>query len=437
MTRLSFGSAVSAVALAAMLASCATSGRVQNAANRNAGPAKLGFASRAVMAMNANDYAGAIGFAEQAAEKSPGDVAVRSLLANAYFAAGRFASAESAYRDALSLDDNQPKLILKLALVEIAQGKRGEALAFLSAARTILDPADYGMALALAGQPAEAIAALEPAARARGADARVRQNLALSYALNGNWDSARTIAAQDVPADQLDQRIQDWMRLASPTRASDQIAALTGVSPAAADPGQPVRLALVKSNPGVATAQLAPAPAAPAAPQAPVQLSEAAPVYVPPVSAAPQPALAIEDEPFVEVPPARSAVAPSKAVRAAPAAKPALRAAAYVPRKAPVRTAAARATGKSTAVVQLGAYGSPQRVAAAWNNAARKYGALRAYMPVSARFQSAKGIFYRLSVKGFQSPDHAKTMCMSLRRSGGSCFVRTVAGDAPVQLALR
>jgi hypothetical protein len=123
------------------------------------------------------------------------------------------------------------------------------------------------------------------------------------------------------------------------------------------------------------------------------------------------------------------------AVAARPAKAP-LRAAAYVPRKAPVR-AAARLSGRSTAVLQLGAYGSPQRAAAAWTNAARRYAALRAYMPVGARFQSAKGVFYRLSVKGFQNSDQAKNLCIALRRSGGSCFVREVAGDAPVQLALR
>jgi hypothetical protein len=96
-----------------------------------------------------------------------------------------------------------------------------------------------------------------------------------------------------------------------------------------------------------------------------------------------------------------------------------------------------RANGKSTAVVQLGAYGSPARVAVAWNEAARRYAALRAYAPVSARFNSPKGLVYRLSVKGFGSASQAKNLCQSLRRAGGECFVRSVAGDAPVQLASR
>jgi cell division septation protein DedD len=112
---------------------------------------------------------------------------------------------------------------------------------------------------------------------------------------------------------------------------------------------------------------------------------------------------------------------------AAPAVKP----------KPRVLAAAAPRRGNSPAVVQLGAYGSPGRVLAAWNGTAKKYGALKAYLPMSARFASPKGIFYRLSVRGFASDAEARNMCMSLRRHGGSCFVRNVAGDQPVQYASR
>ena len=72
--------------------------------------------------------------------------------------------------------------------------------------------------MALAGRTDDALAVLEAAAARHGADARVRQNLALAYALSGDWTNARTVAAQDVPADQLDARIQQWMQLAKPAR---------------------------------------------------------------------------------------------------------------------------------------------------------------------------------------------------------------------------
>ena len=77
---------------------------------------------------------------------------------------------------------------------------RNDALAFLDFARATLDPADYGLALALAGRPADAIPVLQHAAGSPRADARVRQNLALAYALAGDWVNARVVASQDVSA---------------------------------------------------------------------------------------------------------------------------------------------------------------------------------------------------------------------------------------------
>ena len=110
------------------------------------------------------------------------------------------------------------------------------------------------------------------------------ENLALAYAISGDWTNARTVAAQDLSADLVDGRIQQWMSLAKPAHAYDQVAALTGVTPAAADPGQPVRLALVKTDSNVAFAQAAPAPA-PVEAAAPVQVAAAdVPSFAAPVS---------------------------------------------------------------------------------------------------------------------------------------------------------
>jgi tetratricopeptide (TPR) repeat protein len=400
------------------------------------------------------------------------------LLGNAYFASGRFASAEVAYRDALLLYPDQPQAVLKLALVQIAQGKNAQALSYLSQVRSLLQPADFGLAVALAGQPQEAVNVLDAAAREVGADARVRQNLALAHALSGDWTAARNVASQDLSGDMVDARIQQWMTFAKPRAASDQVAALTGFKPVA-DPGQPTRLALRSSNTRTATVTLP--PPAPMAPQVPVVAfapqAEAQPVaqYVPapevsnqPVvqyvpeyqapaeqAAAPQtaePAPAPEPAAVAEVrapapePPSVSTIvaAAVEAVAEAPAAF-----AEYVglapkaePKKkvTPARALLRRASlanGNSTAVVQLGAYGSPARVAIAWNDAARRYSALRRFSPVSAKFQSPKGMVYRLSVKGFGTAQQAKSLCQSLRRAGGECFVRSVAGDAPVRLASR
>jgi Flp pilus assembly protein TadD len=434
-----FASAISLVALASAIASCASpQSRVSSGFG---GPAKgeVGLATRALAALNSNDYATAISFAERAVEKTPDDAGFRALLGNAYFAGGRFASAEAAFKDSLSIYSNQPQVVLKLALVEIAQGKNDEAANFLAAGSNVLDPADYGLALALAGRPADAIAVLNPAARQTGADARVRQNLALAYAFAGDWTQARTIAGQDVPGDKLDARMHQWMQMAKPVHASDQVAALTGVTPAASDPGQPVRLALHKTDSRLAavTPPAALAPQAVVAPLAPLQAAvEPAPAAPPPVAQVYEPA-PVRVAHAAIAPKAPAAVA-SFTPSIAPAPPPARQTAQV--RRASARPAARNAVfrrGNSQAVVQLGAYANPQRVATAWAAAAKRYAAVRGYSPVSARFDSAKGPVDRLSLKGFASDRDARLLCESLRQSGGSCFVRNVAGDAPVQFAWR
>lgn len=457
-----FSRAVSFIALTTMIAGCAVpQGRAVTAGSLKADE-DVGVAVRAAAAVSAGDFAAAVPLAERAAERTPTDATIRALLGNAYFGAGRFASAEAAYKDSLFVESNQPKVILKLALVEIAQGKTADALNFLEAGKAVLDPSDYGLALALAGRPDDAIAVLDPAARSASGDARVRQNLALAYALSGDWAHARAIAGQDVPADQLDGRMQQWMQLAAPNRASDQVATLVGVTPAAADPGQPVQLALRKSDTRMAAAQPVAAPAASVTvriPPAPVPQVEAAVATLEPVVtvaahapadpvvtvAARAPAASPAPSPAPVEPPVETIAQAAMASPEAPAAFAAMMVNVAPPRAparkpAPVRRAAAPRpvhNGTSGAIVQLGAYGSPERVAAAWAAAARRFDGLRGYRPMSARFDSPKGVVYRLSVKGFDSYGEANGLCQSVRRAGGNCFVRNFAGDAPVQIAMR
>jgi D-alanyl-D-alanine carboxypeptidase len=444
---LRFSSAASLIVLGSMIAGCAAPQARVGSATHFGGKAdeNVGLATRALAALNSNNVPEAIQLAERAVAKTPNDAGFRALLGNAYFAGGRFHSAEQAYRDALTVDPSQPQVVLKLALVQIAQGKKGAAVATLNQGRDVLDASDFGLALALAGNPAEAIAVLEPAAREQTADATVRQNLALAHALAGDWKEARTIAAQDVPADQLDGRIHQWMQLASPNTASDQVASVVGVKPAAVDPGQPVQLALNKADAAQAVASAsAPVVKAPAAKLQVAQIAPAAPVT---------PAIALAAAPVraavASVPPAPPPSRPTLATLASTAVAEAktvlssfLPHSAVATRAKPHVIAAAAKhpafrDGKSPIVVQLGAYQSANRVMAAWNGDARKFGVLKAYLPMSARFASPKGTFYRLSVRGFSSLTEAKALCTSVRGHGGSCFVRNIAGDAPVQYASR
>lgn len=462
---LQFGSAVSAVALAAMLSGCAASHEKTGFGGRTAD--NVGLATRALMALNSNDTANAIDFAERAVANTPDDAGFRAILGNAYFKAGRFASAEAAYKDSLTIYSNQPQVILRLALVETALGKRDEAVSFLEAGRSVLDSSNYGLALALAGRAADAIPILETAARDPKADATVRQNLAFAHALSGDWTEARTIAAQDVPGDKLDSRIREWMQIAIPAKASDQVAALTGITPAAVDRGQPVRLALRKSDTMLAQATApAPKPAAQAAPEPQVQVAEAAPRAPAPqriVQAAAAPIPVPEPTPTeAAAPVAAPTPTPTPVVAEAPAPTPvAIIAAAardvttaaaqevssvvqaIMPKKVapaqhakPHRVAAFhRRTGKGTAVMQIGSYRSPEQVMAGWHNLTQRYPALRSYVPSKARFDSPKGTFWRLSIQGFDNQRDAIERCNMLKSRGGQCFVRNFAGDAPVEIA--
>lgn len=460
-----FGSAVSAILAASMLAGCAVSQEKTGFGGK--ADMDVGVATRALAALNSNDIPLAIDLGERAVAKSPTDAGFRALLGNAYFAAGRFASAESAYKDSLTIYSNQPRVILKLALVQIALGKRSEALSFLDAGRSVLDPADYGLALALAGQPGDAIPVLDAAARAQGADSRVRQNLALAHALAGDWSEARTIAAQDVPANQLDARIQQWMQLATPGKSGDQIAALVGVTPAAVDQGQPIRLALRNTDTRLAAAAPAPAGAAPVAASSP-RVAEAAPPPPVAVVSAPAPkfveAVAVEAPTVAAVPAVAPAPAPKPVPRpvvaeaaSPPAVTMAMMAAAapeapsaflaFMPKRPAPRVAKPAKVRRTAAVtprfqprrgesvMQLGAYRSPAQVAQAWARLTQRYPALRAYLPLRARFDSANGTFWRLSVQGFGNQREAIARCQVLKRKGGNCFVRGFAGDQPVQIA--
>ena len=455
---LQLGSAVSAVALAAALSGCAATHEKTGFGGRTSD--NVGLATRALMALHSNDTSTAIDLAERAVANTPDDAGFRAILGNAYFKAGRFASAEAAYKDSLTIYSNQPQVILRLALVETALGKQDEAVAFLENGRSVLDSSNYGLALALAGRPADAIEVLETAARQPGADATVRQNLALAHALAGDWTEARTIAAQDVPGDKLDARMAQWMQLASPKKASDQVAAITGVTPAAVDRGQPVRLALSKVDTMVAQAA---APVIKAAPAPKVQVAEAAPPVTEPtfVQAAaapipapePAPAIAAASQAPTPEPVVAEAPPPTPVAMIAAAARDVTTAAArevstvvdaFMPKKAapavhhakPRRVVAVhRPTGPGTAVMQLGSYRSPEQVTAGWNNLTKRYPALRAYLPSKARFDSPKGTFWRLSIQGFGNQRDAVARCNMLKSHGGQCFVRNFAGDAPVEIA--
>jgi len=416
---------------------------------------------QAQAAVQRSELSHALTLTEQAVELSPTDSGYRMLLGDLYLKNGRFVSAEQAFGDVLTLDPNNSRATLSIALAQIAQGENGPAIAALGRLAQTAAPGDVGLAFALAGQPQRAIEMLEPAARASDADGRVRQNLALAYALAGDWQKSRATAAQDVSPAEINQRMEHWASLANPSAGSNRIALLFGVTPVS-DAGQPERLALAPAAPQAdAYAGIdielptVEASGQAAAAAAPVEVASAVATEAYTYEAPAQPdlfaepaAIASVDLPSsVAVPAAqpgetaevRLAAAVEALVEApAPAAKPAVVA------KAPLPTF--QAAGKkqqlapqrpSRFVVQIGAYKSSRQVEQAWAHVQRRYN-LGGSQPLSTTVSiPGKGTFHRLSVSGFGTTSEAGRVCRSIRAKGGACFVRTNAGDTPIQWASR
>ena len=440
-TRAALTLGLSALALGGTLAAAATQvGSMAFASARSESQAERQAASEAAKAQKAlakGKIAEAVVHAEAAVGFRPQVAAFRVLLGTSYLKAGRFDSARQSYADAVSLEPGNGKAALNLALTQIATGDWSGARRTLDTHTDSIAASDRGLAMALAGDPTGAVEVLNAAVRRPDADAKTRQNLALSLALAGRWQEAKTMVAVDVAPQEVDQRIMQWAAFARPKSAYDQVASLLGVTPVQ-DSGQPVALALNGSGPAMA--------AAVQPPQAPVQAASENATAVA-QDAAPVPA----SEANVAV--AAVAAAPV-AVDVAPAAKPAFSGVVFGPRQevvqrlpavavraaAPVhmgsvamasQPASSRVVIKPTKgnfFVQLGAYQNAGVAKDAWGRATRRDASFTAHTPSGMNVSTSAGKFYRLSVGGFARND-AVALCESYRAKGGTCFVRAAAGD--------
>ena len=227
-----------ALAITTALAGATLSGCAGGAAPRaevSAGKAQ------AMLAKGKNDKA--LAHAEAAVLAEPRSAAYRTMLGATYMEQGRFEAAATSFGDAIELGDTSGRTALSFALAKIAAGDNPAALAVLQDNMASLSPDDLGLALALAGQADRGVAMLAQALRDGQNSPKLRQNLAYAYALQGNWRAARVMAAEDVPADQLDARISEWARVGKAEDHRARVAGLLQV-PLVADAGQPEHLAL-------------------------------------------------------------------------------------------------------------------------------------------------------------------------------------------------
>ena len=376
----------------------------------------------------------AVTHAEAAVAFDPKNGEYRQLLGETYLFAGRFVSATQALNEALSLDPANGRTALNLALAQIAVGEWNTARQTLETHADRIPASDRGLAIALAGDPGMAVELLSNAARQPGADAKTRQNLALSLALAGNWQQARAVASFDISPDQLDARILQWASFSRPQNAYDQVASLLGVTPVA-DRGQPEQLALARSMTTAVAAQQVADPVEAYMPDTGVATAAAAPAAtsvdtamtgtaIAPAITAPsgnQIVFAPRQE-IVQAIPARAvaAVKPAPARVEVGARKPFA-----IAIKAPVEEFK---PGKGSWSVQLGAYDSTGVAQDAWGRAVRRTPLLKGMTPTSASVTTNAGSFQRLAVGGFDRSG-ADTLCRKVRAGGGKCFVRQGAGD--------
>lgn len=389
----------------------------------------------------------AIKLAETAVQGSPREATYRAVLGHAYLKAGRFASAATTFNDAMELGDNSARTALGLALSNVAAGRNQEAIAILDDWRDAVPASDLGLALALAGETTRGVAIMADALRNGDNSAKLRQNLAYAYALDGRWREARMMASQDVPANQIDDRIGEWASRAQPEAYHQRIAALLG-TPMRSDPGQPERLALssspaseqlaVESTAAVAAPRLAAAPvrsdvelpAVDDAPAAAVAAYTPPPAAVAPV-AAPAPAqqsfaqaFASNDQPSRVQAVSRPVVqsVPAQATRtkaAAPVRVAAARVAIAAPRAATPAVRAAARNGSH--LVQLGSFSSQQGARRAWGILSAKNPELRGYrMTITPAVVRGKN-FWRVAAAGLDA-SRAGGMCSTVKARGGVCF---------------
>jgi D-alanyl-D-alanine carboxypeptidase len=461
--------AVSGLVLSFATSGCsgAPAGRVASASkpipSKPVQAAKAAEKARELLA--AGKTARALGQAELAVSLDNQDGGHRALLGQTYLSSGRFASAATAFEDAISLGIKDPQTVIGLVLAKIASGDQRAALALIEEHRESVPASDAGLAQALAGDTQRAIYTLTEAAKQPDAGARTRQNLALALALSGRWAQSRIVASQDLSPAKLDARMGEWATMAQQSLPAYRVASLIGVKPVA-DNGMPVRLALVTPEAPVALAAAAaaadPAPLAEFAPPPPPPVAVAAAVEsiaqpairsvelpMPTSQAAVAEAQLIlaDKTPYRVAPRVAGAAAPVRtAAVAAPvkplAAAPAERPAATEARALAARVAAPRARSfdakkPSGWAVQLGAFDTLGIAKEKWATLSRANSELGAF-PASSQSASVNGrAFYRLTVNGLASRAEAMELCATLKASGQGCFVRSMNPGEKVQWAAK
>jgi len=419
-----------------------------------AASSSVALASSSVSKKAEHNAGKAIAAAEKQVRKAPQDAVARANLGNAYLLAGRFESAVTALEDARYLGDTSTRSVLGLALAHVGVGNGAAAVALLDGAQSSIPVSDYGLALALAGESTRGVDVLAQALRGGENTVKLRQNLAYAYALDGRWNEARLMASQDVPPDQLDQRITAWAKQGKPEDFRMRVAAMLGTT-VRADEGQPAQLAIAR-DPSKEVAALpvpslanVPARADNSGELPPVEngenfwLAEAARPEQ--VAAAPAPEVARTE--VAGSPPVPSdAYATAKAgvfeqafAQPAPVTQTASVTApvAQQPLRKTRKVAAAnrifpgvKAAANGTHLVQLGSFSSKANADRAWSIFLSRNPELARFdRKLTEAYVNGKR-YWRVSAAGFDRTS-ARQMCSNVKVRGGACILWAAGNPLP------
>lgn len=442
------GFAVTTALAAGLVSGCAT----------KAAPRADLSASKAEAALASGKYDKAVSHAEAAVLAEPHNAAYRAMLGSAYLDAGRFGSAATSFDDAMKLGDSSTRTALSLALALTGEAKYNEAVAVLNDWENEIAPADLGLAFALAGQPERGIHVMSNAIRSGDNTPKIRQNLAYSYALAGRWREARLMAEQDVPADQVGARIEEWATMAQPQAWQYRVAALIGAPAGVADGGQPMQLALA-NNPSVeqlateasayadvelATAPSQPAFAYPATNRELPPIGDAAPDVEVTNYQAPRTSEPSDfQSAFATIAPSGGSLAQVTQDALRFAQQPVVQTVAVRQGATPrIAQAAAAKQADGTHLVQLGSFASEQGARRAWGIYAKRYPELSDHQMVISEAVVRGKHYWRVSAAGY-GQSSSRAMCGQVKNSGEGCFAyaegRPLPGaiDTGVRMAMR
>ncbi|MFT8736547.1 MAG: sporulation protein [Zymomonas mobilis] len=265
-----------------------------------------------------SDRFSAVTSAEQAFRQQPDNSEAQFKLGRAYLMAGRYISAWQCLNKLVAREPSNDKARLYMALAAIGTNNKNAAQRIL-APITKVSPVDLGLALALAGEPTEAIAKMEPLLSSPSNSARLRQNLAFAYVMAERWNDGSKMAGQDLPADQVNARLTQWSRITREKNGALQLQAFIGVPPAKdygfLSPAQATTTAAVSVTSPKTVAAVAPPPLMPS------PATASSPVTVTPSTAQQKPAIIPTQQPVILAKPTEVAPAPQGSTQ--PAALPA------------------------------------------------------------------------------------------------------------------